>query len=140
VQETSWTDGEFGISHNWLEDIVAHLSALGERGKITSTAEGGSRPTLDDLKATTLTFEDMSVGEQHRTATTGSLTDVAEALAQGTLEQMRSNGSVAAHFMLGSNGGITEFHPLYRSLSINVTDLTGQTATRSLGSISEESD
>lgn len=107
---------------------------------MTSTADGRSRPTLDDLKAITLTFEDMSVGEQDRTPTTGSLTEVAEALAQGTLEQMRSNGSVRAHFMLGCHEGITEFHPLYRSLSINVTDLTDETATRSLGTISEESE
>jgi hypothetical protein len=122
---------------------VAHLSALGEGGKITSTAKGRLRPTPDELRDITLTFEEMSVGKHRRTATTGSLTEVTEALAQGALEQIRSNGSVRAHFKLGSQPGITDIHPLYRSLSIEVTDLTdltGQASTRSLGSISEESD
>jgi hypothetical protein len=141
VQETSWTDEDLGDFNYWQGHLVAHLSTMGDDLKITSTAPGRSKPTSEELGTINLTFVDMSKAEAHRKPETGSLTQVATALAEGFREQMRSNGSVSAHFKLGSDDGITDFHPLYQSLSITVTDLKGENtpSTRSLWSVSEES-
>jgi hypothetical protein len=143
VQETTWTDEELGHTQSWFDHLITHMSTLAGTGKIICTTQREHQLTDHELGRIRLTFQDLSADAKHRNAITGTLSEMAGELAviaQRSLERIRSDGTAWIRFRMGHRDGLTDFHPLYRSLDVGVRHVEGEItqSTPPVESTSEE--
>jgi hypothetical protein len=113
------------------------MSTLAGSRKIICATEMEREPTRDELARISLIFEDHDGNPRG-----GDLSAMADRLAElagSTVEQIKSEGTAWVRFSIGHKDGLTDFHPLYRSLNVWVGHVAGETAsyTPPLGSTSE---
>ncbi|GFZ43479.1 hypothetical protein JCM24511_01199 [Saitozyma sp. JCM 24511] len=116
VQDTTWTDEELGHPQTWFDHLVTHMSTLAGTGKIICAAKPQREPTRDELARISLTFEDHDGSA--RGGTLNAMADRLAELAGSSVEQIRAEGMAWTRFSIGHKDGLTDFHPLYRSLTV----------------------
>lgn len=129
---------KLGHPQTWFDHLVTHMSTLAGTGKIICAAKPQREPTRDELARISLTFEDHDGSA--RGGTLNAMADRLAELAGSSVEQIKAEGMAWTRFSIGHKDGLTDLHPLYRSLTVWVRHVAGETAsyTPQVGSTSEE--